>query len=79
MNYIIKLFKKYFTDKYTIAGDKYPFWYPGNDREMLIRTRGLLWARDVAKSWVRRYANGQARILEGWHYWEEKENETRTL
>lgn len=53
-------------DKYTVACDKSPFWYPGNESEQLFHVVGRKAARKAARKWVREHPSGQARILEGW-------------
>ena len=55
--------------KYTVACDVSMFWSHFNQREHLIRCRGLDRARKIAQSWVLKYSNGQARVLHGWHSW----------
>lgn len=55
----------------TVCCDKSPFWYPGNVREELIRVRGFIAARATARQWVRDHPHGKAKIIEGWHSWDE--------
>jgi hypothetical protein len=59
--------------KFTVACDKSPFWYPGNEKEQLFQVNGLRKARWAAMKWVWRHDCGQARVIEGWHDWEKKE------
>ena len=61
--------------KFTIACDKSPYWFPGNEREFLFREVGIKRARKIAKNWCYKHEYGQARILEGWHYWEGENSE----
>ena len=76
MNKIIEWIRNYlrkkFSDKFTVAYDRSPFWNPLNQREELERVKGLIRARHFARCWVREHPMGQARILEGWHYWNEE-------
>lgn len=60
--------------KFTVACDKSPFWNEFNQRETLFRTIGLKRARKIAQDWVYKYDCGQARVLEGWHFWEDEKN-----
>jgi hypothetical protein len=70
---IKKWYNKYFKEPFTVAYDLSPFWNPYNEREELKRVNGLFAARRFAKKWVREHGYGQARILEGHHYWQEDE------
>jgi hypothetical protein len=64
-------FNKMFMAPFTVACDRGPYRTPFNEQEVLIHATGLFNARWVAKRWVRRHPNGQARILVGHHTWEE--------
>jgi hypothetical protein len=60
-------------EKYTVACDRSPFWYPGNDREMLFHVVGRKAARRVARRWVSAHPCGQARVIEGHVSFEEQD------
>jgi len=73
INWIKAWLRKEFTDKFTVAYDRSPFWRPGfNEREELERKKGLFFARHFARCWVAKHPMGQARIIKGWHYWPEE-------
>lgn len=61
-------------EKYTVACDRSPFWTPVNTEEKLFRVVGIHTARWKAFRWVRAHPCGQARILDGWHYWPHEQN-----
>jgi hypothetical protein len=52
-----------------VACDIGPFWTPLNTQERLFRVNGLARARSIGRRWVAVHPYGQARILEGHHWW----------
>lgn len=53
----------------TVCCDKFLFWYPGNEREELIRVKGFIAARAAARQWVRDHPHGKARIINDCQNW----------
>jgi|GEM_PF-3604180 len=69
-------FKFWFTDRFTIAHDLSPFWRPGfNEREELDHVQGYWRAKLFCRKWVWKHPWGQARIIEGWKYWDEEKGD----
>jgi hypothetical protein len=74
-NWLKRWLKRGLKEPFTVACDQSPFWTPLNERETLIRVNGLWRARHQARKWISRYTNGQSRLLKGWHYWPEENEE----
>ena len=58
--------------QFTVACDYSP-WHAPFGREWLIRVRGIRRARREATRWISDHPCGQARILRGWHFWEDEQ------
>lgn len=64
--------------RFTVACDLSPFSRFGdNTRETLLRVRGLRSACRAARHHVSAHPCGQARVLRGWHFWEDERQPTK--
>lgn len=73
LNKIVIWFYWSFEEPLTVACDKSPFYYPLiNEQEVLIHTKGIIAARNIARRWIRKHPAGMARILEGHLQFEEE-------
>lgn len=66
-----RLVNWYFSQPFTIACDRAPFWGPHNTQEVLFHRRGMIRAWWLALWWCARHEHGQARIIEGTLRWED--------
>ena len=68
-----------YKEPFTVAADRCLFYGPYNQREELFRVYGLANARSIARAWVYKHQHGAVRVLEGHHFWKNKEGKDITV